>query len=378
MTFNLGELQSPPKFLKDIVKEIDGYVDSYFVKIEPFIWCEEFNCHNNCLEYISTREGKMLNGYYVRLDLSCGVYRFIDNTKKIDITPFKGDRIFFIETDKNIDELEIELVFDNGIRNKILNKPLYYVYGLYEKNNPYPFYIGKGKNNRMYYHLNEKNLLIDTNYHKVNKIYSIGIENIKPIKIYNNLIDEKTSYDLEEILINKYKNSLTNICESASPPNHKGKSYFDIYGPIQGYIQKLRRGKHQKSVGGYGPKSFTKKNGKNSKGPNNSNFSGLTENDILKIGKEFCEFFNYKVSRQKWKWFIKENNISLKMNKSSFRFNGEDYFKVILLKYKPVVEKNQQGMWFHNIFTKETIRLQKWKLEMGIEKIPKDFIEGRK
>ncbi len=254
--FNVGELDYIPFYLKKIQKEIPGFVDSYFIKIEPFIWCKEFQCHNNCLEYTQTRAGKMINGYYVLLDLDIGIYRFIRHSiidtgiNKIDITPFNAEKLFFIETDKSVEELPIELLFEKTIKEKTTKKSEFYVYGLYEKNKTLPFYIGKGKDNRMYKHLQDSCLKIDnkSNIHKINKILSIGKENIKPIKIYDNLIDEKASYDIEEILIKKYKTGLTNICEVASPPNHKDKNYFEIYGPIKGYIQKITRAKHQKII----------------------------------------------------------------------------------------------------------------------------------
>ncbi len=61
---------------------------------------------------------------------------------------------------------------------------MYYVYGYYDEIGN-PFYIGKGKNNRMFYHLYEsQNKRKDKtvyNKHKTNKIKSIidkiGIDN---------------------------------------------------------------------------------------------------------------------------------------------------------------------------------------------------------
>lgn len=55
-----------------------------------------------------------------------------------------------------------------------------------------PFYIGKGKNDRLIHHMFESNLATDSNRHKVNTIRKIQLANKKPyIKIL-------THYDIEE------------------------------------------------------------------------------------------------------------------------------------------------------------------------------------
>lgn len=79
-------------------------------------------------------------------------------------------------------------------------KPGKFEYGqycfLYE-----PFYVGKGTNDRMYNHLKKSELC--KNSFKSNKINSIIMSGQEPyiIKIIDNIIEEKLSYELEEKIV---------------------------------------------------------------------------------------------------------------------------------------------------------------------------------
>lgn len=101
-----------------------------------------------------------------------------------------------------------------------------------------PFYVGKGKKERCYYHLNNKR--IDNNILK-NKIDLLkNIYNLKDFIIKFNFTDDESNAYLNEINLIKeigsnhikdIKNgSLVNICLDNQPPSLKGKSYKDIYG----------------------------------------------------------------------------------------------------------------------------------------------------
>ena len=114
---------------------------------------------------------------------------------------------------------------------------MYYVYELIDPRNNQPFYVGKGKGRRAKTHLWEIPETRDV--YKENKIAAIRKEGLEPeIKyVVKNIADEKLAYDIETSIIKQYgrkgydKNGiLTNICEDARPPNHKGKSYEEIYG----------------------------------------------------------------------------------------------------------------------------------------------------
>jgi len=142
----------------------------------------------------------------------------------------------------------------------------YYVYILADpRKEDQPFYVGKGKGRRATTHLWEKPET--RNVHKENKIAAIRAAGFEPKIIYvaEGIIDEDIAYDLEASLIKKYGRKgydkggiLTNICEDSRPPNHKGKTYDQIYGSQEKALeQRALRAKLQKERGGYGPKKHT-------------------------------------------------------------------------------------------------------------------------
>jgi len=85
----------------------------------------------------------------------------------------------------------------------------FYVYGIWEskEDTGLPFYIGKGKNRRMYEHLNKRG----KNKHKDRKIEKLIREdkNPDPRKIIDGISEEK-AYDIEYLLINIHYDYLTN------------------------------------------------------------------------------------------------------------------------------------------------------------------------
>ena len=141
---------------------------------------------------------------------------------------------------------------------------MYYVYQLVDPRNNKPFYIGKGKGCRAKTHLWETP---DTrNVYKENKIAAIRQEGMEPkIKyVIEHIEDETLAYNLETEMIKYYgrkgydKNGiLTNICKDNRPPNHKGKTYEEIYGVERAKEQKEMRSRLQKERGGYGPTKHT-------------------------------------------------------------------------------------------------------------------------
>ena len=160
---------------------------------------------------------------------------------------------------------------------------MYYVYELIDPRVNLPFYIGKGKNDRVYFHLSEKSRAKSDNERKFNKIQKIRKCGYEPeIKIVKYFDNEDDAYFYEELLIQKYgrirydKNGiLTNICESSRPPKLKGLTYQEIYGDKwEEQIEKRRQ--LQLSVGGYGPKKHTeetkKKISKKVAGKNNPSY----------------------------------------------------------------------------------------------------------
>ena len=142
---------------------------------------------------------------------------------------------------------------------------MYYVYMLTDPRKELPFYIGKGTGRRAKTHLWE--VPETRNEHKENKIAAIRQAGLEPGIEYlvENLQDENLAYDIEAALIKYYGRKgydpggiLTNICEDSRPPNHKGKSYEQIYGSKErADEQRQMRSRLQKERGGYGPREHS-------------------------------------------------------------------------------------------------------------------------
>lgn len=125
---------------------------------------------------------------------------------------------------------------------------MYYVYELIDPRHNVPFYVGKGKGRRAKTHLWETPET--RNEHKENKIAAIRREGLEPQIRYvvENINDEELAYDIETALIKHYGRKgydkdgiLTNICEDSRPPNHRGKTYEQIYGVERAIIEKEKR-----------------------------------------------------------------------------------------------------------------------------------------
>ena len=136
---------------------------------------------------------------------------------------------------------------------------MYYVYELIDPRVNLPFYVGKGKGNRVYFHLSEQSRAKSDNFKKFDKIKKIRKEGCEPeVKIVKYFEEENDAYDYEEELIKKYGKRdideggiLTNICESSRPPKLNGRTYQEIYGDKwEEQIQKRLKTKEER--GNYG------------------------------------------------------------------------------------------------------------------------------
>ena len=115
------------------------------------------------------------------------------------------------------------LIKNEYLINTCMNK-IYYVYALIDPTTNLPFYIGKGKHNRMNDHFTDYNALENNKKHnKINNIRSTGKEPFA-IKLFENL-NENDAYDIETSIIIEYGREdidpggiLTNNRLEAFPP----------------------------------------------------------------------------------------------------------------------------------------------------------------
>lgn len=260
------------------------------VKIEPKEWSIAFNCHKNC-------ELNPILGYYFVKDshniLHAFKHSILDDGDFIDITPTLDNRKYnvFAFPSKYDDEV---LTYNEGSvyinKNKKGNELMFYVYALIDPRNNKPFYIGKGKDDRCLSHFKKHQLEKENNSKKrakIKKIKKMGLDPV--IEFYaQNIEDEKLAYTIEEFYIKKYgrigfeeNGILTNICLGSRPPNHKGKTYIEIYGKnkAEEIIEKKRN--LQLKAGGYGPKKHTEKTKQKmslrTKGKNNPRFGVIVK-----------------------------------------------------------------------------------------------------
>jgi NUMOD3 motif len=234
--------------------------------------CDENTCHANVDRYILSHGGTRVLGYYM-LESAWGYQAILhsvwddDRGNLIDITPFADQRRMNVFAKLRDNQ---PLYKTNNIYSQSLDKyvqeidVMYYVYALIDPRTEVPFYIGKGKGRRAKTHLWE--IPETRNEHKENKIAAIRAAGLEPRIEYiaEDIPDESYAYKIEEDLIQKYGRKgyepygiLTNICLSARPPNHRGKSYVDIYGPERAIIERRKRQELQIARGGYGPKQHS-------------------------------------------------------------------------------------------------------------------------
>ena len=200
---------------------------------------------------------------------------------------------------------------------------MYYVYELIDPRVNLPFYVGKGKGNRAYFHLSEQSRAKSDNFKKFDKIKKIRKEGYEPeVKIVKYFEEENDAYYYEEELIKKYGKRdideggiLTNICESARPPKLNGRTYQEIYGDKwEEQIQK--RLKTKKERGNYGgvrthTEESKKRISEKVSGKNNPSYGvPCSEERKLKISKRAKERFaaGFKSPSSKiWKLVSPEN-----------------------------------------------------------------------
>lgn len=370
-----------------------GIEELMVVPIQPSTFSNYNDCHNNTIFSGFDR----IPGYYFIKNNNdiIAIYHSIikKNEKYIDITPNKNlkNNIIFGKT-LNFENYSIPhaMYVENSIlinRCMKIHDKKFYIYALVDPETMTPFYIGKGYGDRWKHHLKETadNTGNKYKFNKIKKIQDSGNSVIIDFLI-TGIDDENLAYDLEKSYILKYGRKvdggiLTNICEDNRPPNHKGKTYEEIYGNNALY-QKEKRYKMQIEHGGWfkGHKHSElskQKISKKSRGNSNGNSNGLTENDILKILKDFCLMFDSKISNGRWNYFCKMHNISPNI-RTSFRFNRRDIFLIAEEKFNAEIVKCDSMLWFHDTKNpSKKIRIMEWEYILCPEKIPENYVRGR-
>lgn len=232
------------------------------------------DCHNNVSIHVSIYNGEPIHGYYYVEGY--GTTQAVGHTiwkspdgKLVDVTPYLDKREYNIFSANSNNQFPIPNFFFGDTYSFQETELMYYVYQLVDPRTNKPFYIGKGTGNRAKTHL--KKVPDTRNVYKENKIASIREEGLEPRIEYiaENISDESLAYAIEEQTILYYGRKgyeengiLTNICLNSRPPNHRGKTYEEIYGVEKAQQQRDLRKQKQIARGGYGPKKHTRESKK--------------------------------------------------------------------------------------------------------------------
>jgi len=253
--------------LISISRQLDcGWVGAVPVKSESAF--EINNCHNNVKIQTAVYGGSAVVGWYFLegFDTIQAIRHTVwEHNGLIDVTPYVDGRqyIMFGRSNQQVNDYSISNCYSHSLAKYLMQETeiMYYIYQIVDPRNNKPFYIGKGTGRRAKTHLWE--IPETRNVYKENKIAAIRKAGFEPVIEYiaENIIDEQLAYDIEKILIAKYGRKgyddggiLTNVCPDNLPPNHKGKTYEDIYGKERAAEQRVIRAQIQKLRGGYGPK----------------------------------------------------------------------------------------------------------------------------
>lgn len=120
---------------------------------------------------------------------------------------------------------------------------MFFAYILKDPRNNKPFYVGKGKGNRPFYHINEakqNKITKTTNKHKLNIIKSILKENLEVVVTKIEAPSEEEAFEIEELLIAMLGRKdtgtgiLTNMTDGGEGTSGKIKSYVGVNNPNYG------------------------------------------------------------------------------------------------------------------------------------------------
>lgn len=103
---------------------------------------------------------------------------------------------------------------DNRFSPEVIEQLRYYVYRLIDPRNGETFYVGKGKGNRVFHHINlEKEFEGDEIEDKLKRIRQINISGFEVAHvIHRHGMDEETAFQVESALLDAYP-GLTNLAD---------------------------------------------------------------------------------------------------------------------------------------------------------------------
>lgn len=232
-------------------------------------------CKYNVENTIRTFGGVSVEGSYILFHETLNIAQLIshyiwkdcDGTHW-DVTPFRDNRLTNIF-------VKIPVLYNKFVRFPEYHysgdiqetEILYYVYCYINPETKQPMYVGKGEQDRASLKLCSIPSYRKKNDRFLNKLNLLKEQGITPDIMFlaQNIDDEQTAYEIEEEYIKKYgrigyteNGILLNICESSRPPNHKGKTYEQIYGTNENATAQIeKRRAMQLEAGGYGPKKHS-------------------------------------------------------------------------------------------------------------------------
>lgn len=232
-------------------------------------------CLQNTIDQCDLIGGFVVEGVIVHKHIRLPLFQLIrhwlvwDGLNYIDPTPYEDGREFIVFIPQlhlstyNIFTQSLESISNSESQE---NELMYYVYMYRHLDTNAPMYVGKGSQNRAQIHLtlckSNRDKQKTRFYNKLETLISEGKEPIIEF-VAQNIVDEEVAYLIERDLIFQYgrlgyeaDGILLNTCVDSSPPNHKGKTYKEIYGDRwEEQIEKRRATQIQR--GGFGPKQHS-------------------------------------------------------------------------------------------------------------------------
>lgn len=233
-------------------------------------------CEYNTRLYCKNFGGVPVEGAYVLVHETLPIFQLVKhwvvqlaNNELIDVTPFGDDRVhnWFTSSEINVPNIFIQSLLCVNTDTEQEIEQMFYVYCYKDSITSQPLYVGKGQQDRAYVHLKHatKTRKYKNTTRFLNKLESLIESNTPPEVVFlaQNIQDEEIAYQIEADYIKKYGRLgyddggiLLNTCLDSRPPNHKGKTYKDIYGDRwEEQVEKRRQTQIQR--GGFGPKQHS-------------------------------------------------------------------------------------------------------------------------